>query len=228
MKKILLALALIALVAVPAGAQLPWPGAIEQETWKLVDGVWVSQAVGQASALARAWTSVTAQGSCNKQTWTVDVTTHASVAQWIEWSLSGTRWDWRVMKPGTYATDCITATLKSNGAVAINYDGFADLAYQGTGGVEQTIDTWYAFGPTIPAPTSSSWVRAADLNNDDDLVPDSAALHAGLSWKLWNKIQVVECNSACEYEDTATITLVLQTMKPWVDPTTGGWADLIQ
>jgi len=197
--------------------------AFEVEAWKLVGGSWVSMGTGNLSADARCYAQNPVMGSCNKQDWVVDFTIHASVAQWIEWSLSGSRWDWRVRKPGTYAADCITASIKSNNAVNIFYDGFEDLVrIAGPGGTDpDVIEVWYAFGPTLPAPTSTDWRSAASLNRDDDGIPDTVDLHEGLSWKLWNKIVVDNSDSSCEYEDTATVTLSLTNMKNWIDPTTG-------
>ncbi|MEW5866307.1 MAG: hypothetical protein AB1774_05530 [Bacillota bacterium] len=232
MKRLVLILALMTVLLVPATALAASPGvplpagAVEVETWKLVEGEWVSQGTGNVEALARCWSSGPAQGACNKQSWVINFIHHASVAQWIEWSIGGTRWDWRIRKPGTYAADCINFALKSNNAVAINYDGFNDLTYLEQGeGVKQTIDTYYSYGATIAEAEANGWVRASALNEEDDLIPDSAGLHAGMNTKLWNKIEVVECNSSCEYEDTATITLVLQNMKHWVDPATGYYKD---
>lgn len=235
MKRIILVLALMTVLLVPmtamaasVGQALP-AGAAEVETWYWDDtftdptyGFWHSQGTGSVTALARCWSSNPVSGACNKQNWVINFTHHASIAQWIDWMLTGSRWDWRVRKPGTYAANCITFTLKSNNAVAVDYEGFEDLAYQDAGGVKTTIDTYYAYGPDL-ATADRDWVRAEALNGHDDLIPDSADLHAGQTTKLWNKIEVVNCNSSCEYEDTATITLVLTNMKFWVDPETGNF-----
>ncbi|MCR4402001.1 MAG: hypothetical protein NUW12_04350 [Firmicutes bacterium] len=236
MKRMVLVLALMAVLLVPAAALaynpgVPLPdGAAEVETWYLNNaGQWVSQGTGNAAALARCWSSGPASGACNAESWVIDVTHHASVAQWIDWSIGGTRWDWRIRKPGTYAADCINFTIKSNNDVAVQYDGFADLAYLEQGeGVKQTIDTYYSYGATLAEAQSRGWVRASALNDSDDLLEDSAGLHAGLNFKLWNKIVVENCNSSCEYEDTATITLVLQNVKHWIDAESGNFAQVQQ
>lgn len=230
MKRIILILALMAVVLVPVAALAASPGvalpanAIEVETWKLVGDEWVSQGTGNVEALARCWSSNPVLGSCNKASWVVTFTHHASVAQWIEWTLSGSRWDWRIRKPGTYAADCITATLKSNNDVAIDYDDFADLAYlEADEGVKQTIDTYYSFGATLAEAEANGWVGASALNEEHDVIDDSQALHDGLSTKLWNKIVVENCNSSCEYEDVGTITISVTNLKHWIDPDTGNF-----
>lgn len=234
MRKLLVLFAIMALLFIPAmamaektylpGEELP-DGAVEVEHWELVDNEWVTHAAGDVTSLARCWRSGPASGNCNKENWVINFTHHASMAQWSEWSIGGTRWDWRILKPGTYAADCIEFTLKSNNDVLIDYDGFADLAYLGEGGVKTTIDTYYSFGEDIEGAAENGWVRAVDLNDDDDMIYDSAALHAGMSTKLFNMIVVANCNSSCEYEDTGTITLTLQNVKVWVDGRAGTWRD---
>jgi len=214
MKKLIIALLVVGLLPIVASA------ADEQETWKWSGSAWVSQGVGDVQADARCWTSFPAAYYCNKKTHLIDVTIHASVAQWISWSISGTRWDWKVRKPGTYAADCITGFIQSNQDVFIDYEGFADLQTLGTS-INPTIPICYGFGPSLAQAEINGWVPAAALNNDDDMLLDSQDLHDGISWKLWNKIEVVNCNSACEYEDAATITLTLQVIKTWIDPATG-------
>lgn len=160
-------------------------------------------------------------GICNKQLWTLNVTNHASVAQWIEWTISAKNWHWFVRKPGTYIADCITATIKSNYDVYVNYENFADLMYQDSGGVKQNIPTYYCLAGMTP-PAQGDFIRAADLNNDDDLIVDSQELHDGsITWKLWNMIEVDECNSACEYHNAAIIYISLLGIKSWIDPLTG-------
>ena len=212
------ALSLSAMAGTPEHSIVPLPAnAVELEAWELVGGSWVPMGgPGLLTANARAWRSGVKSGICNKIYWDVPVKVHASVAQWVEFSLSGTRWDWRVRKPGTYATDCITASLKSNGDLELDFAGFGNLV--GAGGV---IPIWYAYDSTLPAPVDARWVPAVDLDAMDALIPDCVELHEGFSWKLWNKIEVADCDSACEYTDDAQITLVLKNQKDWIDPTSG-------
>jgi len=227
MKKLILALTTLALAVAmsmvvtagePAhtGEPLP-PGSVQHQAWELINTAWVPMSLTDPAANARAWSSGPLQGNCNKIAWVIPVTVHASVAQWVDWSISGTRYDWRVRKPGTYAANSLTAWIKSNGAIEIDFAGFGNLA--GPGG---EIETWYAYGEAVN-PGGLSWVPGPALTSCT--IPDSGDIHAGLSWKLWNKINVVPCNSACEYNDDAIITLVVQNQKCWIDPETGLFAD---
>ncbi len=233
MKKLLICLVVLAFLLMPAmamayndGEDLP-NGAVEVEHWELINDTWVSFKPNVPSItmpLARCWRSSPKQGNCNRAKWEFDFTHHASMAQWCDWSIGGSRWDWRILKPGTYAADCIEFTLKSNNDVKITFAGFGDLQYQQVGaGVKQTIDTYYSWGESVQEADRNGWTPASALNDVELLARDDKDLHEGLSAKLMNKIVVVECNSSCEYENKGTITIALQNIKRWVDPTTGGW-----
>ena len=220
MKKFILPVLIVVLLPVAAFSIDVW----EAATWYWDGTTWVYQGTGSVTALARCWTSVPEFGACNKD-WNVPVVIHASIAQWIKWSMSGTRWDWRVRKPGKYGADCITATVQSNQNVLVDYHDFNDLQAESTS-VNPTIPIWYyvsELGANLPAPDDPAWTRSYDLNvvAEWDTLYDSEALHNGLQFKLWNMIEVVNCNSACEYQDHATISLKLLCQKPWIDSETG-------
>lgn len=199
------------------------------EVWKLVDGQWVS--IGSANSTnleADAWAfSIGGKdGKCNKRVWTINAEVEVQVAQWIDFYITGTKWSWYVRKPGTYLTDCITAQIKSNGEVDVSFSGFASPTYlpnQGTDTVKNYIDAWFGFGADSGA---AQFKPAAEMDGFSFRIPDSAQLHQGLQTKLWNKIYVVECNSASTYKTTGTITLTLVRIKPWIDPDTGKFRPL--
>ena len=169
MKTFIVCLALIAVagVALAQDCELP-PNAYEVEVWKWVNGDWVSEFQNPNCALGRLWASLPAEGECNKRCWEIPVQIHASIAQWIKFTVSGTRWDWRIMKPGTYAGDCIEFTICSNGDVGVNYDGFDDL-YSPTS-CTPYITTWYAWGISVyEIDARGGWVRATELDDSDDI-----------------------------------------------------------
>lgn len=234
MKKLLFAAVAVMFMASIGMAQVPVEGAYEVEMFVLDSAT--GEYLGSTGTIgpnqnARCFASNEAKGNCNKYKWVIPVTIHASVAQWIDFTMTGTRWDWFVKKPGWYAANCISAKVASNGDVYINYDGFEDLLPQGDGMVP--IPIWYSFGASI-TDAAKGWVRSFDLNNDDDLLDESEywfsvdniyrnQLHEGILWKLWNRINVVRCNTACEYHDDAMIILTLESQKKWIEPETGGY-----
>lgn len=245
MKKVLLfTMVGLFVMAVSGLAQTPVPpvGIYEVEVFDCdsVTGVYLGGAghLGQGDWLARCFASNEAKGNCNKKNWLIPVTVHASVAQWIDFSMSGTRWDWFVRKPGYYAANCITAKVASNGNVAIDYSGFDSLrSLTYPTGPNTPIGIDYSFGGSITEAVANGWVPAPLLNNDDDLLVENDywytnpvgggtggnRLHESLTWKLFNRIHVVRCNTACEYQNVALITLVEAGQKPWIEPELGGY-----
>ncbi len=222
MKKIGLLVAVLAAIAL----------AVEVDTWyedPPCSGTWVYQQAGNPQALARLWAQYPTGGACNKQYWSFNFTTNASMAQWVEWSISATEWKWKVRKVGPnlcqtdgwYAGDCITAWIKSNYDVEITFSGFDHLYNPNS--VDKWIEVWYAWGEfNVPPPkTDPRWIPAPDLNNISIRYNDSDTLHSGISVKLWSMIHVTSCNSACEYSDEGTVTIELKCIKPWIDPQTG-------
>lgn len=240
MKKLMVCLVVLAFLLVPAMAMAETPsprtynsgiglpdGAVEVEHWELVSGAWVHHGTdyeGARTALARCWKSgEELQHFCNKESHSMTFTNHASMAQWCDVLVTESRYDWRILKPGTYAADCITIKLKSNNDVLLTFKGFGDLQYQETGyGVKQTIDTYYAVAQSIPLPDSTAWKTATSLNGEK-LMLDSWTLHNGYNLKLYNKLVVENCNSSCEYENVGTVDVKLMNIKNWVDASENGY-----
>ncbi len=207
------------------------PGSQESGTWYWDGTAWVSHGPMDPEDInGRLFRGgETISGNCNAAEWLVNVSIHASIGQWIDFELDWNRFDWFIRKPGIYAGNCIEACVASNGDIYIDYDGFADLQPDDPNvGVGTPIPVWYGLeiGTVTPLDNDALWVAAADLNEDDDLLEDSEALHYSICWKLWNKIEVIECNSACEYSDDATITLTLNNQKDWID-VDGHWWDYV-
>jgi len=161
---------------------------------------------GYLTHLARASLSGCYSSYCNGVKRVIPVTISASIAQWALVKLNATDIEWRVLKPGDYYINGIIARLQSNGDLFVDYEGFEDLVND----EGDSLETYYALAP-------GAWVRAEDLNDDDDLVEENIA-HEPVEFTLYNRIVVMECDSACEYEDPngAVITVVLNEQKPWV------------
>lgn len=227
---VLLVLGLFVAAAGNAFAQPP-AGANEAQVFYWDDAVgWVPQPLDMADRTARLFRSGDeASGNCNQPEWLIDVQIYAHIAQWIDFSLAWTQWDWFVRKPGCYAGNSIEAKIASNGDVYVDYEGFNNLMPVDPNNQDHNpIPVWYSFetgGGGVGEAETNGWVPANLLNGEDDLLLDIGPewlLHYTISWKLWNKICVEVCNSACDYYDDATITLTLREQKPWIDAE-GGW-----
>ena len=229
MKKLFFVAVMVCFVPALAFSQAspyPPPG-YEVDAWFLTeDSTWKSIGLGDPAAIAQCWASNPDDGNCNKD-WEIPVKIHASIAQWCKWSIDGTRWDWFVKKPGDYAADCIGGTIASNQNILVDYHDFGDLiAEDPAKAIDDTIEIWYAVaGALPPAFLSTDWVRSTDMNNEAewDTIFDCLALHNGITYKLWNRIHVSTCNSACEYQAHGYISLKLLCQKPWIERKTGNF-----
>ncbi|MDI6871731.1 MAG: hypothetical protein QME79_10335 [Bacillota bacterium] len=122
-------------------------------------------------------------------------------------SLSATRYDWQVRKPGTFAADPVEIGVYSNRKVSVIFSGFADLAAVSPGHTG-AIPTFYGFGNTLDEVENTGWIRAQDLNVRR---LETAAAESGTTavWKLWPKLKVSGRERAGEYEDVGCLTFIL-------------------
>lgn len=165
------------------------------KTFRLYNEEWVETGLAKAFRLGPDYESY-----CNQTIREIPFSVKAEIAQWAHVHMDFTGWNWLVKKPGLFIADSITATLKSNGDLTIGFENFDDLQAVGES-VNPTIKTWFAFVGHTNFPGDNQWFRAPNLNTLEPLViPDSLALHEGREFKLWNRIEVVECNSVGVYE----------------------------
>ena len=217
---------MMGIVGLAWGSELALLG--ETQVWRLgEDGVtWVPEPKGNVQANARAWHQGTMQGGfCNKKTWTINVASHASIAQWIKWELEAQGWNIKVRKPGIYVAGPIKGWTKSNADILATATGFGDLKKLENPGAGEAIETWYgitySYDPNNPV-LPTTWVKATEL-------PSSATIPFCYNkGYLWINIYVREDASggypktrACEYQNDATIYLSLTVVKDWIEPSTG-------
>ncbi|MEO0086717.1 MAG: hypothetical protein ABIK90_01400 [candidate division WOR-3 bacterium] len=210
LKKTLLLVALFSLVV--------FSNPIENRSWWW-NGTDYEEQTGLRNARARYWKDVPLADSCNKERWEIPFTDSISVAQWIRWSIEGTKTLWRVRKIGTFAGIGPIICVKSNEDVVMTFEGFENP----TNG-ETEIEKWYGFTDITGEHPSevSQWISASDLNNYTIRFGFSNGCQPQ-SIKIWEKIEVGQCDRACEYVDPdgATIILTLTVIKPWIDRRTG-------
>lgn len=203
----------------PSGEPLPM-NAEPTTTWMLTKEGWVT------ADTAKSWNSGGAAGHCNRECWSVTLENHVSVAQWLDWSLSGTRKDWRVLKPGTYASDSVTAYIKSNNDVIIKFWA-EDPVYLNPDAESPPIPTWYgyAIGQTSSHISDvEDWVRAADYSEDSPLVITlryEDGLPDGLYYRIFEKIEVRDEHRSSDYHGMGGLLICITNLKFWVDGTEG-------
>lgn len=209
-----------AAMAASPGAALP-AGAQQVYVWQWNGTAW------ELTNYAKSWNSEPngTGGMSNKEVHTFEIVNHISVAQWIDFHLSGTRKDWRVLRPGTYASDSVTVTLSSNNDVIVEFYAEDPVYESDEAGVTRTIAKWFSLGAGLPQ-SVIGWLRAAETSAEDPFtyrILDSAALHNGYTMKVWEMIEVLPSNSSSDYEGKGYLTLRLTNLKHWVDPETGTW-----
>ncbi|MBC7320390.1 hypothetical protein H5T89_07070 [bacterium] len=224
MKKSLVLLLVVSLIMSIASVALASELTLREETqvWKWTENGLVALQMGSVEADARVWhQGNTLNGFCNKQTWTIDVASHASIAQWIKWELEAQGWNIKVRKPGTYIAGPIKGWVKSNADVLAEAQGFDDLKNNLGEAIETFYGITYSYDPNNPV-LPTEWVKATQL-------PSSATIpfcyHEGY---LWIKFVIREDpddlypkTRACEYQDDAQIFLSVTVLKDWIDPETG-------
>jgi hypothetical protein len=120
-------------------------------------------------------------------------------------SVTASRLDWRVQKPGTYAVLATKITASGIGKLSIQFSEFENLSK--VGGASGTIEASYGFGDNLAAAEAAGWISAADLNNKARYIdlsePDPIPV------LMWSKISVGDEVSSAEYESTGVITFIV-------------------
>lgn len=128
-------------------------------------------------------------------------------------STTATRVDWRVRKPGIYATLATEITATGRGKLQVQFSNFRDLAR--TDGVSGTVPAFYAFGQDIPDKASLQWIAASAMNNQSNWpIPIELDSTAESALRLWSMINVGEDVSSAEYssdrgDDKGVITFIV-------------------
>ena len=128
-------------------------------------------------------------------------------------SVTATRLDWRVRKPGIYAALATEITATGCGKLQVQFSDFRDLAR--TDGVSGTVPAFYAFGQDLPEKASLQWIAASAMNDQSNWpTPVKLDPTTGSVVRLWSMINVGEDVSSAEYssdrgDDKGVITFIV-------------------
>lgn len=204
----------------PAGAPLP-EGAKEEPVFVLSGDSFIEQTTTEA----RAWNSLGFTGHCNQECASSELVTHVSVAQWLNFTVSGTRKDWRVLKPGTYASNSVTANITSNNDVRVRFY-LDDPTYLGDA-ESPAIEATYGYSDdsgTDPG-LVTQWQRANGEENAVEFTIPYEDIKNGSEYHIWQQITVTEDHRSSDYEGTGLLQISVTNLKHWVDPESGGFLD---
>lgn len=138
-----------------------------------------------------------------------------------------TRKDWRIRKPGDYASVALSLRLISNTSVTMRFEGFDDLApetpFQLMPSNVAPIPTFYAVGSTLGEADAAGWWSARELNNvavaldvaraspGRNFAEDGRTEH-GRAWTLWQRLMVTPHQRPAEYEGRGRVILILDNL----------------
>lgn len=233
MRRFLIAVLVLGLLSVSSAALAGQYKAFDVNTGALIS----SYATSDPKELARVFALETTgkSGNCNKFDWTTDITTRATVAQWIKWSVVATEWDWQVRKPGVFASDGNQILVSSNDDVNIRFKNFTDLKSQTHVG-SPDIDAAYGWDPgqfagvgdTMPAGFApvSGWKEAPFADEGfqvlySEIVAAEEAGKPGYPVRFWNKIAITDFTRACNYLGTGQVVISVTDQKDFIDGSTG-------
>lgn len=158
------------------------------------------------SALTSKWKGGSSSFPC--------VGVHARELPWMRVEVDATRKDWRVRKPGDYASLGLRFVVASNGAVTVRFEDFGDLAPVAPASPgAAAVPVLYAAGDTLQQAGSAGWWSAQELSEHPVSFPRSEALRAGVAWVLWQRLVVSPHHAPLEYEGTGRVVFVLANLQ---------------
>ncbi len=131
---------------------------------------------------------------------------------YCEWSFDATEAGFYLRKPGEYAGRWCNVTLESNIDMSIHFSGFENLMPSGIQGV--AIPVWHNIGAwDSPAPPPG-WFTAEEFNEQVVNVDAQAEI---TQFSIWSRVRMTNQTTVGEYSDEATITVVLENNRAWID-----------
>lgn len=123
-------------------------------------------------------------------------------------SLSATRLDWRVRRPGTYAALATEITASGNASLSIQFDGFGSL--KPVNGESGAIDAFYSFGRSLPDNLHTLWKPASSLNEESGWIRGLTLDPVEpIKVSMWAKVVVGEDDPPGNYANEGVITFII-------------------
>lgn len=206
----------------PTGRALPDNAQEAEHVFELNGEEWVP------ATDARAWNGGNSvAGHCNRECHEFNLETHVSVAQWIDFDVNATRKDWRVLKPGKYASDSVTARISSNNDVLVRFYA-EDPSHLNPDIDSPDIATEYGYSVGANSGTNvnmvEDWVKGSDFSADEPLEFTLAYQPGEQVFRIWQTIEVTDEHRSSDYNGTGFVSVCVTNLKHWVDGEAGGFA----
>lgn len=128
-----------------------------------------------------------------------------------DWSIDATRFDFLVRGPGNFMAKLADMRLQANTPVSVQFEAFSDLVPT-DGSPAGPVSIEYQLVPMGTEPALEQFVPASSFFGPLITVADD---NVEVVWSLWSKISADRQVSAGEYENSASITLVLENMETY-------------
>lgn len=131
---------------------------------------------------------------------------------YCEWSFDATEAGFYLRKPGEYAGRWCNVTIESNVDMSLHFTGFENLMPAEVQG--PAIPVWHNFGAYDSPTPPPGWFTAEQFN--EQVVGVEAGAET-TRFSIWSRVQMTNETTAGEYSDEATITVVLENNRAWID-----------
>lgn len=131
---------------------------------------------------------------------------------YCEWSFDATEAGFYLRKPGEYAGRWCNVTLESNVDMSLHFSGFEDLMPVDVAAGPMPV--WHGLGEFGGATPPAGWFTAAQFNEQVVSVDGDAGV---MQFSIWSRVRMTNEISTGDYSDEATITVVMENNRPWID-----------
>lgn len=125
----------------------------------------------------------------------------------VQYSVEHGRTDFRVLRPGTYASIFSVIHLAGTGNVKLSFDEFEHAIYLADP-LAPPIELQFGIGATLAEVDASGWLTAAELN-DYVLQISAAEIEGGEEFIVWVRLHVEEFHFSSDYEVSGKIYIAV-------------------
>lgn len=123
----------------------------------------------------------------------------------VHYSVESGRNDFRVLRPGMYASVLSVIQLSGTGTASLQFDDFDHVKYLADPAAPP-IEMQFGFGNTLDEADASGWLAADELNNHV-LQFNPAEIEGGVALTIWVRLLVEDYHFSSDYEVSGNLRL---------------------
>lgn len=169
----------------------------QQTFWFVLEGNWEIDdiEIGGKAGQNVEWGMTVAGPSCDP------------IACQVNYEVTQGRADFRVLRPGTYASVLTQIYLSGTGAVKLGFSGFEDAQYLEDPSAP-AAKFEYSIGDTLADAGAYGWYSADDFNGSEYYV-DRALVQAGEEITIWSRLTIETFNYSSDYQGAGKVSITL-------------------